>query len=62
LPKGVYTDLKPFNFIRKDFQQIFSADISLCKRLSQFLTHSVCVGYHDTLQILLLPTDKSLVE
>jgi hypothetical protein len=28
----------------------------------QFLTHSACVGDHDTLQILLLPTDKCLVE
>jgi hypothetical protein len=59
---GVYTDLTLFNFIRKAFQQIFSADVYVCKHLLQFLTHSVCVGGHDTLQILLLPTDKCLVE
>jgi hypothetical protein len=59
---SVYTDLNPFNFIRNDFQQISFADVSLCKHLLQFLTHSACVGDHDTLQILLLPTDKCLVE
>jgi hypothetical protein len=28
----------------------------------QFLTHYACVGDHDTVQILLPPTDKSVVE
>jgi hypothetical protein len=62
MPTSVYTDLNPFNFIRKEFQQICFADVSLCKHLLQFLIHSVCVGDHNTLQILLLSTDKCLVE
>jgi hypothetical protein len=55
----VYTGLNPFNFIRKH-----SADLLvrcfLWTQLLQFLNNYVCVGDHDTLQILLLPTDKSL--
>jgi hypothetical protein len=59
---SVYADLKSFNFIRKDFQRICFWDVSLCTQLLQFLTHSACVDDHVTLQILLLHTDKSLVE
>jgi len=32
------------------------------RQLLQFLIHLACVGNHDTLQILLPSTDKSLVE